>query len=274
MSFLATLAALAAREIIAGRNWRNLRVLALVAVLIAGNVVFHLEIMWSGSADYGIRIGVAAIVALLSLVGGRIIPSFTRNWLVRERSRRLPTPFSRYDVVTLAARVLSLALWIALPASPVTGIALIAAALVQAVRLLRWAGDRTLADRLVLVLHVAYAFVPIGFALLGASTLWGAVPRSVGMHAWTAGAIGLMTLAVMTRASLGHTRQALVASAGTQAIYALAACAAVLRIAAALDGSMTLTCLAGLAWVAAFGGFAILYGPLLWRHEPVWAARR
>jgi uncharacterized protein involved in response to NO len=80
LAFLATLAAAAAREIIAGRNWRNLRVLALVAVLIAGNVVFHLEVMWSGGADYGIRIGVAAIIALLSLVGGRIVPSFTRNW--------------------------------------------------------------------------------------------------------------------------------------------------------------------------------------------------
>jgi uncharacterized protein involved in response to NO len=131
-----------------------------------------------------------------------------------------------------------------------------------------------LADLLVLVLHVAYAFVPIGFALLGAATLWDAVPRSAGLHAWTAGAIGLMTLAVMTRASLGHTGQALAASAGTQAIYALAACAAVLRIAAAFDGSMTLTGLAGLAWIAAFGGFAMLYGPLLTQRRPVWAARR
>ena len=88
------------------------------------------------------------------------------------------------------------------------------------VRHVRWAGDRTLADRLVLVLHVAYAFVPLGFLLLGAAVLWPAiVPTSAGLHAWMAGAIGMMTLAVMTRASLGHTSQELVASLPTQLIY-------------------------------------------------------
>jgi uncharacterized protein involved in response to NO len=273
VSFLAALAAAAAREIIAGRQWRNLRVLAIIGVLIAGNIVFHLEIMWSGSADYGTRLGIAAAVLLITLIGGRIVPSFTRNWLARNRGGRLPAPFSGYDAVTLATSALSLALWIALPASNVAGVALVAAALLQAVRLARWAGDRTLADRLVLVLHLAYGFVPIGFALIGASILSEAVPRGAGLHAWTAGAIGLMTLAVMTRASLGHTGQALVASAGTQAIYALAGGAALMRIAATFAGSITLTYLASLAWVAAFAGFAILYGPLLARRQPVWAAR-
>jgi uncharacterized protein involved in response to NO len=96
----------------------------------------------------------------------------------------------------------------------------------------------------------------------------------VGIHAWTAGAIGLMTLAVMTRASLGHTGQPLVATAGTQAIYLLALCAATLRILATLAGSMPLMELAGAAWIAAFGGFVLLYAPLLAQRRPVWAGRR
>ncbi|HML11885.1 MAG TPA: NnrS family protein [Xanthobacteraceae bacterium] len=272
--FLTTLALVAAREIVAGRNWRNLRLLVLLGVLIAGNVVFHAEVYLAGRADYGARIGIAAVIMLISLVGGRIVPSFTRNWLARRDGGRLPAPFARFDVAAIAASALALVLWAALPQAIVTGLALIAAALMQGVRLARWAGERTLADRLVLVLHAGYAFVPIGFAFVGAAILDpAAVPASVGIHAWTAGAIGLMTLAVMTRASLGHTGQPLAAGIGTQAIYLLALCAAVLRMVAALLASTMLMEAAGAAWVAAFGGFVLLYGPTLYRERPVWAGR-
>jgi len=275
VAFLATLAAVAAREVIAGRNWRNLRVLAVLGVLIAGNVVFHAEVITFGRADYGVRIGIGAVIVLMSLVGGRIVPSFTHNWLVRQNPGRLPTPFSRYDVATIVVSAASLAMWVALPEHGVTGAALIAAAIMQAGRLARWAGDRTVADRLVLVLHVGYGFVPLGFALLGVAVFDPSlVPASVGIHAWTAGAIGLMTLAVMTRASLGHTGQPLVATAGTQAIYLLALSAAALRILAALAGSIVLMELASAAWVIAFGGFVLLYAPLLAQYRPVWAGRR
>lgn len=273
VAFLATLAMVAAREIIAGSNWRNLRVLALIGVFIAGNVVFHAEVYFFGSADYGIRIGIAAIVLLISLVGGRIVPSFTRNWLARRGDGRLPVPFARFDVASIAVSLVALALWVGLPASVITGVLLIAASLMQITRLGRWAGDRTTSDRLVLVLHIGYAFVPIGFALLGASILGPSViPPSVAIHAWTAGAIGLMTLAVMTRASLGHTGQALSAGRGTQGIYLLALCAALLRMIAGFVGAMVLTEMAAVAWIGAFGGFVLLYGPLLAQRQPVWSA--
>jgi uncharacterized protein involved in response to NO len=226
-AFLIALAAAAAREIVAGHNWRNLRVLVLVGFLIAANVVFHCEVYFFGHAEYGARIGIAAVIMLISLIGGRIVPSFTRNWLARQEPGRLPHPFSRFDVGALAVSLVALTLWIALPQSAGAGVALLIAAAMQAVRLARWAGERTASDRLVLVLHVGYAFVPIGFALTGISALaptW--IPATVGIHAWTAGAIGLMTLAVMTRASLGHTGQALRAGAGTQALYLSVVCAA------------------------------------------------
>ncbi len=274
ISFLATLAIVGAREVIAGRNWRNLRVLVLIGVLIAGNIVFHAEVYVFGAAEYGIRIGIAAVVLLISLVGGRIVPSFTRNWLARQEGGRLPAPFSRFDVASIVVSLVALVLWVGLPNVALTGVALIAVAVMQGARLARWAGDRTASDRLVLVLHVGYAFVPIGFALLGASILYpSVVPSSVGVHAWTAGAFGLMPLAVMTRASLGHTGQPLTASGGTQAIYLLALCAAVLRISASLVDSMLLIELASAAWIAAFGGFVLLYGPMLCQQPPVWARR-
>jgi uncharacterized protein involved in response to NO len=115
---------------------------------------------------------------------------------------------------------------------------------------------------------VAYAFVPLGF-LLAAFALWeGQCPVATGAtHAWTTGAIGLMTLAVMTRASRGHTGHTLTAPPGTVAIYALIIIAALARLVAALWPEMLFAALslAGLAWVGAFGLFAALYGPMLLR---------
>jgi uncharacterized protein involved in response to NO len=115
VALLTTLAAVAAREIIAGRNWRNLRVLAVLGVLILGNVVFHAEVYAYGRADYGIRIGIGAVISLISIVGGRVVPSFTQNWLARQEKGRLPAPFSRFDVAAIVASAASLAMWIGLP---------------------------------------------------------------------------------------------------------------------------------------------------------------
>ena len=139
------------------------------------------------------------------------------------------------------------------------------------VRLGRWAGYRTGRERLLLILHVGYAFVPLGF-LLNACSAFGFVPAGAGVHAWMAGAAGIMTLAVMSRASLGHTGQRLTASIATQAIYASIIVAAVARICAVLEPahSVPLLHVAAFAWAAAFLGFAICYGPTLsgWRKRP------
>jgi len=273
LAFLVTLAIVAAREIVAGRNWRNLRVLAVLGVLIIGNAIFHLESSWFGSADYGIRTAIAAIVLLITVVGGRVVPSFTRNWLARQGGGRLPTPFGRFDIASMAVGAVALAGWIVAKDNVVVGLLLVLAGLIHAVRLGRWAGDRTGADRLVLILHVGYAFVPVGFVLTGMAALWPAVPASAGIHAWTIGAVGVMTLAVMTRASLGHTGRPLAASPATQAIYLLAIAAAILRIVAAFEPSLILLHLAAAAWVCAFGGFVVIYGPLLIGRQPAWSVQ-
>jgi uncharacterized protein involved in response to NO len=257
-SFLFLIAAAAAREIIAGQKWSNLGIVLLVLVLFVGNLSFHLEAHLKGAAEFSIRIGIAVVVLLISLIGGRIIPSFTRNWLVKENPGRLPVPFGRFDMLTIAVGAIALMFWIAWPSGTGTGDALALAGVMHFVRLSRWAGDRTWRERLLVILHIGYAFVPIGF-LLNASSAFGIVPAGAGVHAWMAGAAGVITLAVMSRASLGHTGQQLTASITTQAIYFSIIAAAVARICAVLDPahSTLLLHVATFAWSGAFLGFAV-----------------
>jgi uncharacterized protein involved in response to NO len=233
-------------------------------LLIIGNVAFHVEAHVQGSAEYGVRIGIAATVLLIVLIGGRIIPSFTHNWLARENPGRLPVPFARFDVAVIALSAATLALWTVQPAGRITAAALAITGALHIVRLARWAGDRTWRDRLVLILHVGYVFVPLGFLLASAAAL-DIVMADAGDHAWTVGAAGTMTLAVMTRASLGHTGKALAASAATQAIYAAIVIAALARICSSLQPawSESLLDIAAIAWCVAFFGFAGSFGPLL-----------
>jgi uncharacterized protein involved in response to NO len=265
-SFLVFLAAAAAREIIAGRKWNNLKVVGIVSLLALTNIAFHLEAHLNGIADYSSRAGIALVVTLVCVIGGRIVPSFTRNWLARRDPGRLPIPFGRFDAITILIGVVAMAAWVVVPSGRIVAAALGVAGLFHLVRLVRWAGYRTFSDRLVLILHVAYAFVPVGFFLSALSCLDLVLP-SAGIHAWTGGAIGSMTIAVMTRASLGHTGQALAASISTQAVYAAVVIAALARICAALDPaySIPLLTIAATAWAGAFIGFALAYAPLLCR---------
>jgi uncharacterized protein involved in response to NO len=265
-AFLTLLAAAAAREIIAGRKWNNLKVVGIISLLAAANIAFHVEAHLNGLAEYSTRIGVGLVVTLVCLIGGRIVPSFTRNWLARREQGRLPEPFNRFDAVTMAAGVCAMVAWIVAPSGRVTAAALAIAGVLHVARLARWAGERTVSDRLVLILHVAYAFVPAGFFLAALAAV-DLVAPSAGLHAWTSGAIGSMTIAVMTRATLGHTGQALSASIATQIVYASIVVAALTRICAALEPahSVPLLTVAGVAWAAAFLGFALVYAPLLCR---------
>jgi uncharacterized protein involved in response to NO len=266
--FLLVIAAAAAREVVAGRNWRNLAPVGILIAFLAGNLTFHVEAYRNGSAELGKRIGIAAAIALIMLIGGRVIPSFTRNWLARENPGRLPVPFGRFDVASLIVSLLALVMWIATPDLLATAALMLIACVAQTIRLVRWAGDRTLRDRLLLILHIGYAFVPLGFLLLGGAILFPQdVPLSAGIHAWTAGAIGIMTVAMITRVSLGHTGRPPFAGPMTLAIYAAVLVAAVVRICAAFEpsrGSFLLQ-IAGGAWAAAFLLFALGYGPLLVR---------
>jgi uncharacterized protein involved in response to NO len=264
VAFLTLLAMAAAREIVAGRKWSNIPVVAIVSLFSLANVAFHIEAHFNGFADYSARFAIALVIMLVSLIGGRIVPSFTRNWLARQSAGHMPAPFGRFDAITVALGGVALLAWVAMPSGSVTAALLLAAGVFHVIRLGRWAGYRTLPDRLVLILHLAYAFIPAGFILTGLAAI-DLVAVGAGIHAWTGGAIGAMTLAVMTRATLGHTGRALQASAGTQVIYAAIITAALARICASLEPEhmVPLLTVAGAAWAIAFVGFVALYGPAL-----------
>lgn len=264
-SFLLAVAGAAAIEIVAGRNWRNLKVLAPVAVLLAANICFHLEVELNGLSDMSRRLGIGAALVLIMIIGGRIIPSFTRNWLVKANPGRLPVPFNRLDVATIAFSAGALAVWTVSPGAVAAGTMLIAAAMLNLIRLSRWAGDRTLSDPLVLILHVAYLFLPVGLMLGGLAALFPqTVPPAAAVHAFGAGVIASMTLAVMTRATLGHTGRDLRADPGTCAIFVAIVASAVLRIIAAfVPGQTLLLHASAAAWAIAFLGYAALFGGML-----------
>ncbi|MBE0412894.1 NnrS family protein [Yoonia sp.] len=271
LAFPVVFALLIAREIVAAKNWRNLMVLAMLVVFIAGNALFHWEAAQGGYAaqGYGLRLGLGAGIMMIAVIGGRVVPSFTRNWLVKRRSGVLPVPpMQHFDKAALVVLALALVLWGALPLAPLTGVVLALAGVLHAVRLSRWKGHRTFAEPLVTVLHAGYAFVPLGALALAAEILaLGSFGMAGAQHFWMAGAVGLMTLAVMTRATLGHTGQALTAGAGTVTIYLALILSVLARVAGGVwpEFSGALNILAGLSWMLAFGGFAVVYGAVLLR---------
>ena len=143
LAFLAGFAVVVARELIAGANKRNLPVLLLLTLLLVGNAVFHLEVAVSGQAVIGTRLGIIAALMLIMLIGGRIVPSFTRNWLAKRGGGRLPAPMGRLDGVAIAVAGLALMSWMVEPLSPLTASLALVAGVLQLVRLGRWAGERT-----------------------------------------------------------------------------------------------------------------------------------
>lgn len=268
LSFLAALLAAIAREVVAGSNWRNLPMVAAVALLLTANALMQAQaIGHAETAMLGVRLGLAVLLTMIALVGGRIIPSFTRNWLAKRGDTRLPAAFGAVDRIALAATIAGLVAWVAVLPSLIVGPLLILAGVAAAVRLVRWRGTLTCSEPLLFVLHVGHGWLAIGLVMLGISELWHGLPSSSALHALAIGAIGTMTLAVMTRATLGHTGRELTAGAGTTTIFILVNLAAVARIGAGLVGGgyMPLLALAGTAWIGAFALFVLVYGPMLMR---------
>ncbi len=261
-----SLALLAAREVIASKN-RNVPIVGLVSLFALADAADYAGAAGVLPADVGWRAAIALVILMISMIGGRIIPSFTRNWMVRKGARdNLPTQPQSLDLLIIASTALSLASWLIFSGQRFTGFMLILAAVAQALRLSRWGGRRTATDPLVLILHVGYAWIPLGLFLLGVSIAGANIPRSAGVHALTAGAMSTMILAVMSRASLGHTGRELTAAPITIVAYACVTAGAVLRVLASLGmGSYAgLLEIAGATWGAAMLLFVIAYRAVLW----------
>ncbi|MDF1856046.1 NnrS family protein [Pseudooceanicola sp.] len=272
-SFLLAIGAMILFEIVAGKNWRNLKVVVPVGLLCAANILFHVEVINGGESVIARRLGLALVLFLITLIGGRIIPSFTRNWLAKRRASRMPVPFGRFDAWVIALGAVGLLTWVALPQSPVSGGLLGLGGLAHLARLSRWRGAAVWRSPLLLMLHVAYGFLAVGLLLLGAAAFdW--LPLAAGMHMLGIGAMGGMTVAVMIRATLGHTGRGLIAGPTLTLAFGLICAAAITRAAlpelaiAGLDG----IAIAALLWTL---GFAILAGHLVpWLALPAPGRKR
>ncbi|WP_424362041.1 NnrS family protein [Methylocystis parvus] len=267
LAFPAIFFVVVAREIATGRNWRNLPMVAALALLFIGNLLTHLDAMGvAATGALGARMGVATLAMLVALVGGRITPSFTRNWLVKTLPGvGEPAPFGALDRIALATTLAALAAWVAFPETTPTAVLQIVAGCALLLRLTRWRGASTGAEPLLFVLHLGYGWLALGLLLMGANQFVDVTDPTAPLHALTAGAIGTMTLAVMTRATRGHTGRELAADRGTVAIYVAITLAAILRVTAPLTGDyyfVALSVAAGL-WSLAYGLFVLLYFGML-----------
>lgn len=271
VGFPSALAFVAAREVLAAKN-RNFPIVIAVSLFAIANGLDHVEALgFDLNPGLGWRAGLALVLMLISLIGGRIIPSFTRNWLAKQGvEKRLPGQPGPFDMATLAVSGTALAGWAAVPDAKIVGALLVVAGALHAIRLARWSGMKTIRDPLVFILHISYAWLPLGLLLLGASAFVWCIPASSALHALSAGAMASMTLAVMTRATLGHTGRPLVADRGTQLIYLLVTLGAILRFAAPIlpFDYMQSIAVAGAMWGGAFLLYACVYGTKLLGPRP------
>ncbi|QYK43411.1 MAG: NnrS family protein [Paracoccaceae bacterium] len=263
-AFMAAIGATAVTEIVAGRNWSNLKVVVPVLLYLVANLTFHLEAMTRGEAAVGRSLGLAMVVLLILLIGGRIIPSFTRNWLAHRGPGPLPVPFGRFDKASLGVTAAALLVWVVWPDTPAAALALLLGGVAQGWRMSRWCGRATVRSPLLLMLHVAFGFVPLGLAALSAAQI-GQLSAAVGLHLLGIGGIGGMTLAVMMRASLGHTGRELQAGPVLTLAFACVALAALARV--AVPGMPGLWCAAGL-WTLGFVIFVGRLAPVLTLPNP------
>ena len=256
-AFLALFSLALWRELLAATNSRVVAPTIVITLLAIANVAFHARTIIPGIGPLSERTAIGLITFLIALMGGRLVPSFTRNWIAQRKIASQPAPYGRFDMFSLIATAAGLAAWVALPDSRLSGALLLIAGL----------GLLILArDGMVLILHLAYFWCALGVAMLGASVLFPAdIPATAAIHALTTGAIGIMTLAMMTRTTLSHTGRERRADRPTLLIYCFANLAALTRTLAPLIASAysELSLLSVICWSMAFAIFALNYGPML-----------
>ena len=264
--FLVALLLIMGREIVVGRKWKDLKVVGALSAVTFANLAFHAVALTGGDIAIAARVAVSGYVVMVMIIGGRIVPSFTRNWLNQRGEKRFPAPHDRFDMGVTAFGALTLALWSVWPEARLTLVAAVVAGILHAARLARWRGLATWPEKLLFVLHASYALVPAAFLAVAASGLGVVTPASA-LHVFTVGVIGCMMLSVMTRATRGHTGRPLTASPMTIAAYLCLFAAALARPLADLSDDMALMEVAGLLWIVAFGLFLWEYAPMLLRER-------
>jgi len=266
-AFLVAVAGLLWREIAAGKSWDHAPMGALISLYAGANILFHVLALRGAATDLSERMALALIMMLLTFVGGRVTPNFTREFLAGAGKTEQPASFSRFDGVAIALVGIAAVAWIVEPQAMVTGWLLMAAGFVNLSRLSRWYGWLTWREPLVLSLHLGYGWLAIALLFIGGAALGTGLPKEDAVHALTTGAVGVMTLAVMTRASLGHTGRPRHAGPATVCIYVLVMLGALLRTFGPATDVPTDLVLgsAAVGWSGAYVLFALIYGPFLLR---------
>jgi len=268
LAFLPLLAAKIATQLVRRPKPQNVMFLGLLALIWAADLFVQLE--WMGltaaTARPGLYAGLYGLVAIIAVLGGRIVPAFTRNAMTRAgRETALPRSFARLDTVAI---VLAIALPVATLAhapDSIAGAIAAAAGASQLARLAYWQTRFTLREPILWALHLSFALIGLGLILTGLADF--GLGSTVGaLHVIAIGGVGGMTLAVMSRASLGHSGRPLVAPAPVALAYALLPLAALMRWAAAAFAAIALpaTLAAGALWSAAFMLYLFALWPVFW----------
>lgn len=264
---------LLAIELFSARNSRNYKLLWLLAAMTLSDLLFHLaELYQPVMQQRALWAQIWLVILLINVIGGRIIPAFTTNWLRKQEHgaqltpAQLPHTFGTFDLVAIAVLVLfalTTVLPVQWPVPPAVAFSLgILATVLQLVRLLRWKFWLTFSDPLVWMLHLSYAWIPVGLALWTLSVA-GVVPVSAALHALTVGGITSMIISVGSRAALGHTGRPLRSHPLLTSTIVLLTITAVLRVTAVLVPTSQLLELSAIAWILAFLCFAFVYVPIL-----------
>ncbi|MEK7236599.1 MAG: NnrS family protein [Nitrospirota bacterium] len=268
-AFLVLVAGLVWREIAAGKSWSHAPIGGLISLYAGANILFHARALSGAATDLPERMALALVMVLLALIGGRVTPNFTRVFLAEQGMTEQPAPFSRFDGLSVVLVGIAAVAWLIQPQAMVTGWLLVAAGFVNLGRLSRWYGWVTWREPLVLILHLGYGWLTLSLLVLGGAILGWGLPTTDAMHALTTGAVGVMTLGVMTRASLGHTGRPKHAEPLTVCIYLLVNLGAMLRVfGPSIDLSPNLILgFAAMSWSGAYLLFALVYGPFLLRQS-------
>ena len=262
---------IAANEILRAGNRRNYKLLFVLTAMLLIDAGWHYaelhhpilqrQFLWAQ---------MYLVVLLVTIIGGRVIPAFTGNWLRRQSASQqvpalpahMPAAFNYIDLLAILAFVgFALCSVLSVPSIVTLAVGMIAAAL-HALRLSRWLGHLTLSDPLVWMLHLSYAWIPVGIALMALAS-FGWVSPSAGIHALTTGAIAGMIVSVSSRAALGHTNRPLVAHSALTCSILLLNLTAVLRVCASVLDMQLLISLSALSWIAAFLCYGYVFAPIL-----------
>jgi uncharacterized protein involved in response to NO len=266
-AFLVALAGLVWREIATAKSWGHAPIGVIIALYAVANIVFHVLAQTGGETEPAERMALSLIMMLLAIIGGRITPNFTREFLGGQGITKQPARFPHFDGLSIGLVAIGALAWIAAPQGNVTGSILLIAGIVNGVRLSRWYGWMTWREPLVLMLHVGYGWLSLSLVVLGAANFGIGLSPADAVHALTTGSVGAMTLAVMTRASLGHTGRVRHAGPMTVIMYILVNVGALMRVFAPLT-DLPVHAVLGLAavcWSGAYLLFAAAYGPFLFR---------